>query len=133
MKISGKLVGALFTLGFSASVSALTIDEMTFTGGTFSFGYYTPTPNIITASETIIANGIGDAAPASWDVGVAQTSCVSTVACFDFNGGGVWGNIFLNSTSTQVGDGPHAAPSGTFDYNGAISVLIFFLLQLAGH
>jgi len=122
MKMSHAAVAAtLLTLGVSSAASAATIDAMTFTGGSFTMGVFTPVPNVVTASETIIENGVGDAAAASWSVGAAQTSCVSTVSCFNFNGGGAWVNVFLNNTSTQVG-GNHPAPSGTFVNGGAITV-----------
>ena len=111
MKMSHAAIAALMTFGVSSAANALTIDQMTFTGGSFSMGVFTPVPNAVTASETIIAGGVGDAAPASWNVGVAQTSCVSTVSCFNFNGGGTWVTAFLNNTSTQAGGSNPAPPS----------------------
>ena len=122
MNMTKAAVAAIMTFGVSTAASALTIDQMTFTGGSFSMGVFTPVPNAVTASETIITLGAGDAVAASWAVGTPQASCVSTVACFNFNGGGTWVNAFLNSTSSQIGGGPFAAPSGTFDYNSAMSV-----------
>ncbi len=114
------LVIALTAGMISGAAQAATIDTLFAGGGTFKMGVFTPAPNAISGSTH---NIIGAYNPPGWNVSTAQSSqAASSIASFNFNGGGTWVNTFTAAASSQAGvSGGGAAPSGTV--NGASATI----------
>lgn len=110
------LVAALATAvggGVTTTANAAAISSLYMNSGQFAMGVFTPAPNTITYFNG--ANLIGSYNAPAWNTSTAQTSAApSSLASFDFNGGGTWVNTYTAASATQsgvAGGGP--APSGT--------------------
>ena len=122
MKTTSAALAAIFSLGLVSNAQALTIDDMQLTGGSFTFyldGWLSGGTANFDSGAAIISNGIGVSQAATWDVNAPQSDCLSNVGCFSYAGSMT--NLFFHNTSTQIG-GNYAAPSGSFEYGGAINV-----------
>ena len=101
------------------------------TSGSVDMGAYTPIPNVFTHFSG--ANLIGGFQPATWDIQVVQTGpAPGAVIARDFNGLGLWGNMYTTaSPPTPLGSAPVAlCANRRRRVRGRVNSMLFVYIRL---